>query len=355
MRLGRGVILSLADILRMPLAIPGRVVPVGVAADDVTALHDDGNLETPLCGNGLLPGAVSPSGVVHAEGVVAQAIAVGNGQSNQALAVRIGLPLARRMADHPVIVDHQRNLREVFGIQLGDPVEDFALDRLGILVDGRHVILVIGYAVALAPFPETVSVDEGCAVRVVELLGKGLDELLIILLEDGILRHRGLAVGVFRILQSILRTGIIDELGRIGSLIASVDHDTEGDGEVPFPGGLHQFVDLRIGIFPGILPVRRVQHRPLRADVAGRSVVGHLHVLAQRRHIDLRIEIGGVVIGADIHDPTVQRIVQHVAAIVGRFHGHSLNGFAAVARSVIGFRAAARRRAEKRQRHENRQ
>ena len=69
---GRGVEFALADIFGVSLAVAGRVVPVAVAADDISALHDDGDLVTPLCGDCLLPGAVTPqqTGLSQAEPVV---------------------------------------------------------------------------------------------------------------------------------------------------------------------------------------------------------------------------------------------------------------------------------------------
>ena len=239
------------------------------------------------------------------------------------------------MAQYAVVVDHQGNLREVFGVELGDPVEDFALHRFRILIDSRYVVLVVSHAVALAPLAEAVAVDERGVFRIVELLGEGCDELLVVALEDRVLRHRGLAVGVFRLRHRVFGSGIVDELGRIGALVTSVHHNAESDGEFQLPGFLNQFVNLRIGVFPSVLPVCGIQHGPFRADIAGRSVVRHPYVLSEQRYVDLLVEIGGIVVRADIHHPAVERVVQHFRLVVGGLYGHTGNLAAFFAAAVV--------------------
>ena len=168
-----------------------------------------------------------------------------------------------------MVVDHQGNLGEVFGVEFRDPVENLAFHRLRIFVNAGNIFRVVSHAVPFTPFTQSVSVDESRAVRIVEPGGEGFDELFIVLLEDRVLRHRCFAVGVFRLRHCVLGSGVVDELGGIRTLVTAVDHHAESDRKPPFFGALDQLVDFRIGVVPGILAVRGVQDGPFRADVAG--------------------------------------------------------------------------------------
>ena len=200
----------------------------------------------------------------------------------------------------------------------------------------------------LAPFPEAVAVDERGVLRIVEFHGESLDELLVVTLENRVLRHGSLAVGVLRLRHRIFGPGVVNELGRVRSLIAAVHHDAERNGKFPFAGRLNQLVNLRIGILPGILAVGGIQHGPFRADVAGGGIVRHLHVLAQQRHVDLLVEIRRIVVGTHIHHPAVQRIVQHLRFVVCGFHGHAGDLAAVILPSAAVFRTSAGGGAQKR-------
>ena len=89
------------------------------------------------------------------------------------------------------------------------------------------------------------------------------------------------------------------------------------------------------------MSVGRVEHRPLRTDVAGRGVVRHPYVLSEQGYIDLLVEIGGVVVRADVHHPAVQGVVQHLRFVVGWLYGDAADLAALVPSSFVVLRTAA--------------
>lgn len=131
---------------------------------------------------------------MHAEGVVTQAVALADGDVDEALGLgsHVAPTVLVGIGQFAVVVDDQRHLGEGRGIERREPLE------YGHLV-GR---ILVDHRVRFAPFTQSEGVDEVHMVRIVEILGQRRDEFGVFLLKDGI-------VGIGRLVDALARRVIL--------------------------------------------------------------------------------------------------------------------------------------------------
>ena len=201
--------------MTFPITISIIEIPITVRVGHPSTFHNDRKLISVFQGNIFLPIFIIAT---HTKSVVTQDVSVIEGYVQQRLRIRRHCFLPRiliSIAQHTVIVDHQRHFREMTCIQRCNPLHYLKLIS----------IVSINHSVRLSPFTQSVTVNKIYLIGVIVLAGKSLDKLSIVLLEHLVIRIRTLIVCCI-----IPFTAFIEyELRSILFLVAPIHQYTQGD------------------------------------------------------------------------------------------------------------------------------
>ena len=157
----------------------GRVNPISVMCTGYpAAFHDDWKLVVPLRSKILLPLLVI---ACHSKSIVSKDITLSDTAFKHLFRIRIRFVFPSIYVlngKNPVVVDYQRHICELFGIEVGNPFKhrDFIS------------LILVYHRMCFSPFSQSICIDEIHLISVIETSGKSLDEFCIFLLKYRIIR-----------------------------------------------------------------------------------------------------------------------------------------------------------------------